>query len=714
MMDGMHEMPDGSIMADAEMTEQGTGYEQPTVAGGLSLSDGEIQILRDKIDAARKEMENLRLEREKAQNAYFRQPLGNEREGRSKVVASDVFNHVESTHPHLMRQFLATDHKIAITGGTPKIGKALKIMCREAIHDQGGFRLVSDVLKDGEISGNGTAKVWWSRIWGASEERELPEVLEEELVKLSNDVRFTITELVPNPIRRAEVDDGIVDPRTGQTTKMLVEGKPTYRIRVTFTPLEESGPVIAAMPPEELICERGKIRVNDRKGIGHRTMIQAGVLIRENERLSMPDEPYYSNLDEAIKASAPSSNLTREDDERRQRDELKWDSSPSAFGVYSEGELRKECELVEWSDWVVSGGKMVPATVTLCNGVVIRAESNEDGIVPICTWSPIVNPHSIYGQSLAWLHADDQNLRTVLFRALLDSIAFSIDRPWIVKNRGADMLALQNLVPGQVVFGNKEDIESIQIEALDPRIFTILEYIKSEGEERGPGTRYNQGTDSDSLNKTATGVSLIQRASMSKIEMIAMAFAELFLVDLYNKLIFLYQRNLDLPKEVVVDGERMQITREMIQGDYRARSDMGLVIDYDDREFSKKMALLQMAGKVAEKFPMLYPLQMLYKHVQGVYLAAGIKDPNEYVLPPPQQLRGWMPGMSQQPGKPGGKPGVKSPKPISKGGAQQTMQRGPVPGMPPSGPLMQSNYTSNPDRVSGNQTSQPDETMMGR
>jgi hypothetical protein len=64
--------------------------------------------------------------------------------------------------------------------------------------------------------------------------------------------------------------------------------------------------------------------------------------------------------------------------------------------------------------------------------------------------------------------------------------------------------------------------------------FPMLEYMEGKKEQRTGNTRYNQGTDADSLNKTARGISMIQSAAQQKIDLIARIFAETGIKDLFR------------------------------------------------------------------------------------------------------------------------------------------------------------------------------------
>lgn len=689
----------------------------------IPLADEEAVAIKNKIFNARKQRATQSDLIKRSAAAYFREPLGTEIEGRSDYVSSAVHNHVEGALPALMKRNLSSDHKIKIKGKDPIAAKGLKQWARERINDQGGFRLFNDVLKDGLIYSNGTAKVWWQRIWGKPITGE--KILDEkELKKLEANVEWTIESKEELP-RKSMMQ---VDPEDPEML-IAVESAQLYRVVCTYRELVESGPIVVPMPTEEWLVEKGKIRMNDRKGAGHIRTMLGGELIRENERLSSVDgAPYYRNLKKAIAAPADIT-LSDEKIEREAREAPYWElDTPTQDESYSSDDLRKTCLVVEWSDQIISGGKLVPAIITFVNGEVVRCEKNDDGIVPFITWSPMVDPHSIYGHGIGWLHADDQNVQTVLTRAVLDSVAFSIDKPRMIASRSADLLGLQELTPGKLVVGREGDYKDIDVGELDYRIFQAIEFLKGEGEERGPGTRYNMGTDADTLNGTATGVSLIQRASLNKMDMISLAFSELFLVDLYNKLIFLAQNNLDKPIEMLVDGRPWTMTRENIQGDYRAEGDLGLEVDFDDRAFQKAQGQLGSLMEVSKTYPMLAPLEVVQEHLKNVYVAAGEKDLGRLLPPIPPEFVGWFPGreevimkmaqfiaMQQQ----GGAPAPGGP-PMPGGGGPPMPGGGPTPmmGAPPMMPQDMGTgiMVAEPqgrDFVAGQSTAQPDESLLG-
>ena len=63
----------------------------------------------------------------------------------------------------------------------------------------------------------------------------------------------------------------------------------------------------------------------------------------------------------------------------------------------------------------------------------------------------------------------------------------------------------------------------------------LLEYLDVVREQRTGVTRYSQGMDSDSLNKTASGMNQILTQSQLRVELICRVFAETGVKELFKK-----------------------------------------------------------------------------------------------------------------------------------------------------------------------------------
>ena len=79
----------------------------------MKMDDDELlEILRRKEDSAGSYVwGQLATERETAMREYHRMPYGNEEEGWSQIVSSDIQDTVEWILPQLIKTFMATDRR---------------------------------------------------------------------------------------------------------------------------------------------------------------------------------------------------------------------------------------------------------------------------------------------------------------------------------------------------------------------------------------------------------------------------------------------------------------------------------------------------------------------------------------------------------------------------------------------------------------------------
>jgi len=130
---------------------------------------------------------------------------------------------------------------------------------------------------------------------------------------------------------------------------------------------------------------------------------------------------------------------------------------------------------------------------------------------------------------------------TNLLRFIQDQAAMSTYRNLITKDTRMQSL-LQTRKPFDVIYGDPENIGEVPVQTADSFALKAYELLKGENEETTGSSRYNQGTDGDSLNKTATGINLISRAAEKRLRMSARAIATSALTGLVKDFIFINQK----------------------------------------------------------------------------------------------------------------------------------------------------------------------------
>lgn len=155
--------------------------------------------------------------------------------------------------------------------------------------------------------------------------------------------------------------------------------------------------------------------------------------------------------------------------------------------------------------------------------------------LPIYALTPYIMPHRHVGQSVVEKTDDIARVKTVLMRQILDNTyATNYARPVFDPDlAGDDALAdLMNPRPGAPI-RSKSPIEFIAPQPIGNTALPLLQKFDDLQEMRTGATRYNQGLDAESLNKTASGITQIMNASQKKAKLIARTFAETGLRSLF-------------------------------------------------------------------------------------------------------------------------------------------------------------------------------------
>lgn len=263
---------------------------------------------------------------------------------------------------------------------------------------------------------------------------------------------------------------------------------------------------------------------------------------------------------------------------------------------------------------------------------LIRWEKNRDGIIPMSVMSPILDCYKFLGISYAELVIEVQNLKTMIMRRILDNYAYSNNGRWLVRpGAGVDVTALLDNTPGDVVWGEPDAVKDLAPKPFHPGVLGLVEYADTVRENRTGVTRYNQGMDAQSLNKTATGIAAIQSAAHQRLQMVARVFAETGVRDFYRKCARLYQRYLSRPFTARVDGRTVTITPDMIQGKVICRvafddqSQIGLA---ESQQIERMFAFL---AQVNRDFPGILRPETVYKLVSRYVASYGNKDAAELI-----------------------------------------------------------------------------------
>lgn len=487
------------------------------------LSDEQIlQVLDHEIDLAKEfTFSQIAKERAYAYDLYYRKPMGNEVEGRSQVVSSEVSNAIDSTLPILMEMFIASDKAVEFA---PR--KAEDVLSAEQATDVGnyvfysqnrGYSLIHDGLKDGLLQKTGAFKWRW----------EKNQSVVEETYYALNDQQFAMLQSDP------EVE---IVAYSSQPIAMSPDGQPLAAHSVTVKKKKESGQVkIIVIPPEELLLSpRAKGQeVSEHPFIGHAPLLTRSELIELGVDASILDE---------LDSGDDDLSLSEERISRNERTELTdWHSEAS--GDTSQTRYRYyECYL---NIDVDEDGIAERRRICKVGGKLVHDDIVDH--VPMSYWTPKGMPHEPIGMSMADDVADLQELGTALTRGALDSIYLSLaPRIQFDPDMNSGLPTLDDILTvraGGVIRARTGSINPIVQPYVGRDAFDMLEYVQQQSEQRTGAFRFGQGLDPNALNKTATVAALQNSSMQGRLKIYARNFAEQALIPLFRGIMYLLSKN---------------------------------------------------------------------------------------------------------------------------------------------------------------------------
>lgn len=228
------------------------------------------------------------------------------------------------------------------------------------------------------------------------------------------------------------------------------------------------------------------------------------------------------------------------DDEQK---EARHNTSDSEEG---EAEAKTATIYEAYMNLTVDGEKSLHCVWSYGDGSkVMEWDNGEEAIdevsgVPISALTPYLVPHRHIGRSVAELVDDVQKVKTVLLRHVFDGIyKTNHQRPEYNPDDAGDDIYDDLLDPSAgAPIRNRSGVPVNWISP--PPIFAaampVIEMMDGLQEKRTGATRYTQGLDAESLNKTASGIQQILNAGQKKTKLIARTIAETALRDLFLRM----------------------------------------------------------------------------------------------------------------------------------------------------------------------------------
>jgi hypothetical protein len=273
------------------------------------------------------------------------------------------------------------------------------------------------------------------------------------------------------------------------------------------------------------------------------------------------------------------------------------------------------------------------------DGASVVLENVEADDHPFASVTPIPMPHKFHGMSIADQTVDLQLIKSILWRGALDALYLS-NAPQMGAVEGqVNLDDLLNRRPGGIVrIKSPTALVPIPTAPLGGDVFQMIEYIDTVREQRTGVTRYNQGLDPDTLNKTATGINAIQNAAQQRLELIARVFAETGVKRAFRRILELVCKHQQKPKIIRLRQRWVAMDPREWNDEMDMTVTVGLGTGNRDQQVSHIMNLLQldqqivqMQGNIAG--PLVTGVN-IYNKLAKLVEASGLKAVDSYYTDP--------------------------------------------------------------------------------
>ena len=579
----------------------------------LGILNTEEQDARDYVHG------ELADKRASAYREYLRLPYGNEQDGRSSVVSSDVLDTIEGMLPDLLDVFVSSDKAVQfdpVSKEDEEAAAQATDACNYVFYKQNnGFMALYSAAKDGLLMKTGGLKWWW-------EEKRTPSF---QTYRGVDEMQLAMW-LAANPKAEVVEKDQREEPLKDEMGN-VVSVRTVYDVKVKT--VETKGKIkVSPVPPDELLISRrhNSILLDDCPYVAHVT----------RRTLSDVREMGY-DVDAEDMRSAESENEAMDRALRRPAadtaDELRTD------GPMAEGWLKEEYVLVDFDGDGIAERRQI---IRLGDKILSNQEMSH---VPIAAWTPYILTHRFDGLSVAEIVSDIQRINTEIVRQSLDNLYFANNQRLRVLtdaqgNPQANIDDLLNSRPGGIVREFVQGaVNPLEQPWIGAQTLPMLEYLSTVKENRTGYTRYSQGMDSNSLNKTARGVSLIMNASQKRMKLMARIMAEALVAPTMRGIF-------KTLTDYCIEKLSFRLRNNYVQYDpqeWRDGYDMTINVGLGTGDKEQMHAMLMQIAQTqaqavqAGALDKLVSMQNIYNTQARIIENAGFKDADEFWLDPSKQ-----------------------------------------------------------------------------
>jgi hypothetical protein len=503
----------------------------------------------------------ISIERAKAWDYYLSKKLGNEVEGMSQVVASDVMEVIDSIMPVLLRMFTTADNLISFDPGGPddeaQAAQETDYITYVFFKHIDSFELMFFWFFDALVQKNGIVKAWWDESEKVSTEKytgltvpEIAQLMEDdELEAVSRSEPYMKTTVINgNALMDAEVYD-IEFRRVCKSGRTAVENVPPEEYRISA---------------DARHLDPGRARM-----VGHeREITRSDLLAMGFDEDTVESLPAVGNVD----AQGSDEKISRYNKTDERGDQTSDRSQELVC-------LREVYIKVDYDE----DGRAELRQVFCAGNKILSNEMTDRQPFHVLTPHPL--PHKHFGMAAAEKVMDLQEVSTTLERQILDNLYQTNQPGHMVWDEAMTEDTLDDLMtsrPGRIVDVGRpvgEAHKELTVPFTAAQSFPMLEYFDKVKRDRTGVVAEGEALSPDALKNIQQSVlGSAMDVSRMKIEAICRIFAETGIKSLFRHLHELQRKHQDKASVVKLRGQWVPVDPSGWRTRYDVTVNIGLGI----------------------------------------------------------------------------------------------------------------------------------------
>ncbi len=581
----------------------------------LSIVESEINGSSDYMDS------EVSSQREKAMEYFYGEPFGNEEDGRSQVVVTDVQDTLMWMMPSLMRIFTAGDKVVKFVPEGPEdeavAEQATKYVNHVFYKQNDGFTVLYNMFLDALMQKVGVVKHFWEEVEKVTTESY------ENLTNQEYSLLMQDDELEEIEHEETTTYGEAIDPLTGEVVEVA---EVFHNVTVARTSMD--GKVtIQNVPPEEFLINRGAKSLEDARFICHRSHKSKSDLIKMG---------YDPEIVDDLPASSGVDGITTSNEYLARHAYDSTDSYPNQNSADSE----KEIQIYESYIKLDTDGSGVSVLHKICHSGKEILDIEPIDYIPFSTVCPIPIPHKFYGLSVAETVQDVQLIRSTLTRNLLDNMYLSNNGRFQVVEGQVNIDDLLTNRPGGIVRTRSPNaLTPIATPSLSANSFQMLQYWEDIKTGRTGVNPKTQGLSADVLKTHVTtgAVTAALTNSQGRLELIARVFADTGVRNMFKQIYNLVQRYENRKRVVRLNNQYFEIDPASWREDLDVDIEVGIGYGDQDIRLQNINMFATLIEKIGTQTKGIVNPQNIYNLAVEIANEMGIKNVDKFVSQPSQE-----------------------------------------------------------------------------